>query len=290
MVSQWKRIIANATAAQNSADTTVTQIGSGIVKPSWAKSVLQAIVNLGTITMTTAEDISGYFKVWDDSNIIDPLYYPLPVIPANLAGAAAGQMNFPVSVPVMQNIPDDDTVKISFAFDAATTGVHVVDGFLLFSDKQVPLRLHAQTMAATAVGDALAESAEVTIDTSSGKTSALLGIWGYSNIGGTAVAAEGTEVYARIKANLVGWQENQIALNVHNASLGNDSYSITQPVVYNYLDNGLERFFDGFHRRILGDTLFPVSGKQTFTVSAHNARDVNDNIDSIFRIGLIWKE
>ncbi|MDD1679402.1 MAG: hypothetical protein LUO93_09520, partial [Methanomicrobiales archaeon] len=133
-MDKWVRIVADGTADTSSTDATEVQIGTGVTVPSWAKSVLAAQFALGDITMTTAEDIAGYFRLANDNNTIDPLNYPMPVIPANLAGAAAGQMHFPVTVPVMQKVAESDIIRMYAAFDAATTGVHLFGGYLLFSD------------------------------------------------------------------------------------------------------------------------------------------------------------
>lgn len=290
MTEQWARIVADGTADTASNDTTEATIGSGIAVPTWAKSIIQAVFSLGTITMTTAEDVAGYFRIDNNANTIDPLNWPMPVIPANLAGAAAGQMHFPVSVPVFQNVTPNDTINIKAAFDGATTGVHLFGGYLLFSSRPAPFRLHAQKMAATAIGDGLSESSQVNIETLADKTSQLLGIWGYQNIGGTVVAADGSEPYMRVKASLPNWVEQRLPLNVENACLGADSYIVTKPVVYLYQNSGLWDFFNGFHTRMLGFENFPVNGRQSFTFSAQHTRDVNDSADAVFRGGLIWRE
>lgn len=290
-MDKWVRIVADGTADTNSADATETQIGSGVAVPTWAKSVLQGIFALGDITMTTAEQVSGYVRVYNDNNDVEPLYFPMPVIPANLAGAAAGQMHFPVSFPIMQNVSPNDTVRMAAAFDAATTGVHTIGGYFLFSDQPVGLRLHCQKMAYTAVGDALAQSAMVDIQTITDKTSQLLGILGYGVVGGTAVAAESGDSYMRVNSVLAGWQEQRLALNHENAGLGADSYIITQPVAYIYRDQKeLMDWFDGYHKRWLGMRSIAVKGKETFTFSAQNTRDPDDTMDRGFRGFLLWKE
>lgn len=293
MVEQWRRFVADGTADTNSADTTETAVNTaGLTVPDWAKSIIQAVFDLGDITQTAAESISGFLRIYNDNNTIDPLYFPLPVIPANLAAAAAGQMHFPVTVPVLQNVDKNDVIRMASAFDLATTGVHVIGGHLLLSSDEVPVRIHARTMASTAIGDALAQSAKVDIETLAGKTSALLGIWGYQNVGGTMVAAESTQPYGRVESSLPGWLEQRLPLNHINACLGADSYAITKPVLYYYKENGiqLEDYFDGFHKRILGKRPFPVTGRQAFSCSAQHTRDPDDTIDAIFRLGLIWKE
>lgn len=292
MVEKWVRIVANGTAATNSNDTTETEIGSGVTVPPWAKSVLQGRFTLGTITMTTQEDLAGYVRIYNANNDIEPLYFPMPVVPANLAGAAAGQMHSPVWFPVMQNVTAGDTLEMAAAFDAATTGVHVFDGYFLFSSQPVGLRIHSQKMAITAIGDALAESAEVTIKTIANKSSKLLGILGYANIGGTVVAAEGIEPYLRVKSDLEGWQEQQLPLNVLPASLGADSYIQTKPVAYLYRDAAaLRDWFDGFHRPWLGVSgpALP-SSPTTFTMSAQHIRDPDNNVDANFRAFVLWQE
>lgn len=290
-MDKWMRIVANATADTNSNDTTETQIGSGIACPSWAKSVIAGIFELGDVTQTTAESVSGYVRVYTDNNDVDPLYYPMPVISANLAGAAAGQMHFPVSFPIMQNIGSNDTIRMAAAFDIATTGVHRLGGYFLFSSKPSPIRLHCQKMAYTEIGDALAESTSVDIQTISEKTSRLLGILGYGVIGGTGVAAYCGSSYMRVKSALAGWQEQQLALNHENACLGADSYTITMPVVYLYKDSwALMDWFDGVHKRCLGMDSYPVKGKETFSFTAQHTHDPEDTQDRGYRAFLLWQE
>lgn len=290
MTFKWKRLTALGTAGTNSSDTTETQVASGVAVPTWAKSVVQARFCVDTLTMTTAENVSGYFRLYNDNNSIDPLNFPLPVIPANLAGAAAGQMNFPITVPVFQNVESNDVIRVAAAFDIATTGVHIFDAHLLFSDEPAPYRLHAQKMAATAMSDGLTESAAVDILTLTGKTKDLLGIWGYAVSTGTVVAAEGIAPTLKVISDLKDFQQQEMPLNIENASLGIDSYIITQPVVYLAREVGLQDLFDGFHKYMLCNRAVPVGGKQTFTMSAYHNRDVGDTIDAYFRAGLIWRE
>lgn len=292
MVDKWVRIVADGTADTASNDTTETQIGTGVTVPSWAHSCLAARFHLGDITMTTAEDIAGYFRLANDNNTIDPLNYPMQVIPANLAGAAAGQMFLsPITVPVMQNVEPNDIVRMYAAFDAATTGVHLFGGYLLFSSDAAPMRLHCQKMAATAIGDALAESASVDINTLAGKTGDLLGILGYVNAAGTMVAAESVDAYMRVKSAAAGWQEQRLGLNHENAGLGADTYVVTAPIAYLYADQkDLLDWFGGFEKAMLGAKSFHIGQKETFSFTAQNTRDPDNNIDAVFRGFLLWKE
>jgi len=290
-MDKWVRIVANGTADTGSNDTTETQVGAGVSVPTWAKSAIQGVFALGDLTQTTAESVSGYARVYNDNGTIEPLYMPLPVIGASLAGAAAGQLHFPTSFPILQNVEPNDYLRLGAAFDIATTGVHLLGGYVLFSDKPVSGRIHCQKMAYTAIPDDISESSVVDIKTLAGKTSKLLGILGYAVIGGTAIAAESGDSYLRVKSDAAGWQEQQLALNHENASLGADSYQITQPVSYVYKDVwGIQDYFDGFHKRVLGMSAFPVKDIETFKFSAHNTRDVGDTMDRGFRGFLLWQE
>lgn len=295
MVFKWKRMVSLLTAGQAAADTTETQIGTGIAVPTWAKSILQAVMTVEYEALTTAENVSGYFRVYDDSNVIDPLNFPLPTVGAQIAAAEAGHLGFPVSVPILQNVEPNNTIRVAAAFDVATTGVHKFDCALLFSDQPVGVRLHAQKSALQAMQDDLTESTAVDISTLANtgqvkKTSALLGIWAYALSTGTMTAAETTHAIMKVKSPLAGFQEQEMPLNVEPSSLGADSFCITMPVVFLPLKSPLAELFDGFHKRCLGHSDIPVDGKETFTFSAYHGLDPNAGTDCQFRAGLIWRE
>lgn len=292
---KWKRLVALGTAGTAAADTTETQVATGFAVPSWAKSIIQAVMTVEYEALTTAENVSGYFRVYDDSNVIDPLNFPLPTVGAQIAAAEAGHLSFPVSVPVLQNVNPENIIRVAAAFDVATTGVHKFDAALLFSDQPVGVRLHAQKSALTAMQDDLTESNTVDISTLANtgqtkKTSEILGIWGYHVSTGTMTAAESTHAIMKVKSALAGFQEQEMPLNIEPSSLGADSFCITKPVVFLPLGSPLRELFDGFHIRSLGHKGIPVDGKETFTLSAYHGLDPNAGTDCQFRGGLIWRE
>lgn len=290
---KWKRLVALGTAGTAAADTTETQVATGFAVPSWAKSVVQAVMTVEYEALTTAENVSGYFRVYDDSNVIDPLNFPLPTIGAQLAGAEAGHLSFPVSVPVFQNVEPDNIIRVAAAFDINTTGVHKFDAALLFSDQPVSMRLHCQKSAAQQMQDDLTESTAIDVSTlantgSQKKTSEILGMWAYAVSTGTTTAAESIHAWLKVKSNLAGFQEQEMPLNEEASSLGADAFQITMPVVFLPYGSPLRDYFDGFHKRMF--QAFPCDGKETFTLSAYHGLDPNAAADAYFRAGLIWRE
>lgn len=289
MVFKWKRLIALGTAGTAATDTTEVAIGNFAV-PTWAKSIIQAVMTVEYEALTTAENVSGYFRIYDDSNIIDPLNYPLPTIGAQVAAAEAGHLSFPVSVPLFQNVEPNNIIRAAAAFDVATTGVHKFDIALLFSDQPVPMRLHAQKMAATQMQDDLTESTAVDISTLTNKTSEILGFWAYAVTTGTTTAAESVHAIMKVKSALAGFQEQEMPLNEEASSLGADAFQITMPVVYLPYKSPLNELFDGFHKRCMGNSNITCKGKETFTFSAYHGLDPNAGADAFFRAGIIWRE
>lgn len=292
---KWKRLVNVGTAGTAAADTTETQVATGIAVPTWAKSVVAARFAVLYEALTTAENVTGYFRVYDDSNVIDPLNFPMPTVGAQILAATAAHMSFPVQVPVFQNVEPNNTIRVAAAFDTATTGVHKYDAHLLFSDQPVPMRLHAQKSASTQLADDLTESATVDISTlanagNAKKTSEILGFWGYADTTGTMTAAESTYATLKIKSNLAGFQEQELPLNEEGSGAGGDSYCITMPVVYLPYRSPLNELFDGFHKLCMGNTGIQCDGKETFTFSAYHGLDPNAGNDAFFRAGIIWRE
>lgn len=292
---KWKRLVALGTAATAAADTTETQVATGVAVPTWAKSVVQASFTVLYEALTTAENVSGYFRVYDDSNVIDPLNYPLPTVGAQILAATAAHLSSPVSVPIFQNVEPNNIIRVAAAFDVATTGVHKFDACLLFSDQPVPMRLHSQKCALTAMADDLTEGTIVDISTLANagavrKTSEILGFWGYAVTTGTMTAGESTHAVLKVKSNLAGFQEQELPLNLEGSAAGGDSYCYTKPVVFLPYRSPLRELFDGFHLRCMGNSGITCDGKETFTLSAYHTLDPNAANDAQMRAGIIWRE
>lgn len=288
MTFSLTRIIKDKTAAQVSADVTETEVGSGVAVPNWAHFLLYGIVTLQTLALTSGEAVSGYVKILNDENTIEPLNMPLPVHSASVAGAVGSHLAEQVMFPILQPVTPTDIVRAKFAFDAATTGVHLVDVDLMFlSAKPTTLeKIHAQKCAFTPMGVALADGTAVDIETIAKKTRDLIGIWAYMVAAGTEVAGEGLGGHLTVESTLKDWQKQQLRLNMIGSGLGTSFVSQTKPVVYGIKE--LLDLFDGVSKRPLPS--INIGQRQAFTFTPYNDRDVGDAIVPTFRAALIWNE
>jgi len=289
MPSQWRRIPKDDGAVTNSADTTETQIGVGITVPSWAKSIKAIRICHTLITLTTDEEIAGYIRIYNDNNTLEPLYLPLPIAQC-LTGALGTHIGYePIVVPLEASVTPNDTLRLACAYDAATTGVHTMHGYVLFSTLPAKFQMHAQksavqTQSTTSV---TAAATPADIETIAGKVSGILGAWGYVVAGGGITAAQSVTGYVKIKCGALGWLEQEMPLNIQPSGLGTQITPNTKPVLM-------------IHKSLIED--FPISGatilpfpeifnletRQTFTFVGY--MDGTNTAAPTARFGLIWKE
>lgn len=282
---QWQRLIADETAGTTSTDTTEVEVGN-VKVPGWARSVLYAKGLYHGTVMTTTEDLGGYFRLVNDENTIDPLNFPLP--PAGgLAGAASSLITLPVTVPAFFDVTPNDTLRMYAAFDSAMTVNDIFDGYVCFSNKSAPMKMHIQKTAFSAGTDTLAGSAEVTISTIAGKTREILGIIGYVTAGSAFTVSESLCGHLVLKSVALGWVDQDLNIGNITGSLGADTNFLNMPFVY--ATKGLLEDFDGFAKSVWPDP-FPLTGKEDFTVKYYNDRDIGNNIDPSWRMFLIWRE
>jgi len=233
MTIQWRRIPKDDGAVTNSADTTETQIGAGISIPNWARSIKAVRICHTLVTLTTDEEVAGYIRIYNDNNTLEPLFLPLPIAQC-LTGALGTHQGYePIVMPLEAGVSPNDTLRLACAYDAATTGVHTMHGYVLFSSAEPRFHIHAdksavQTQSTTSVTPA---ATAVTIDTIVGKTSAIIGVWGYFVAGGGITAAQSVTGYVKIKSGATGWMEQELPLNIQPSGLGTQIQPNTKPVI-----------------------------------------------------------
>lgn len=279
---QWQRVIADGTAGTASDDTTEKEIGS-LTVPEWARSIIQALALVHTTTATTTEDISGYFRIANDQNTIDPLNFPLT--PAQML--VEGQLH-PIiaSYPVLNNVVKNDTVRMYAAFDSAMTVDDTFDGYVLFSSNPSPIHLHSQKCAVTQGSDDLTAGTPVTISTIAGKTRQLLGIGGYVVAKTGLLTVESLLGHVIVESDAVGWLKQDLQIGDIAGNLTNH-HPMIHPVFY--VHDSIKPYFDGqFLRKWLEP--FPVSTKMDFTFTYYNDRDPNVGVDPVMRCFLLWQE
>lgn len=191
----------------------------------------------------------------------------------------------PTTYPCDHNVERNDTIRLYAGLDGATTGVHTIQGYLLFSSHPAPYNLKAQKSAVIAGStSANTEAGSATLSTIAGRTSALLGFWNYI-IDATPTAAQTVGGYMKIASAVDGWQEQLIPTNIQASGLGTDIASDTMPLVC-AIPELLARF-SGLSRL---DWLepFPVTTKQDFVFS--NYMDGTNTVAPLGRYGMIWRE
>jgi len=281
-VFQWQRLIADGTAATAGSDTTEVEIGN-VTVPEWARSILQAVALIHTTTPTTTEDVSGYFRIANDQNTIDPLNFPLT--PAQMI--TEGPLRcVNAAYPVLNNVTKNDTIRVHAAMDSAMTVDDTIDCYLLFSSQPSPIHLHSQKSALTAGSDALTAGTKVTINTIAGKTSALLGIGGYVQASSAMTIVESLLGHVTVESEALGWLKQDLQIGSMHGGLTNNDQEL-RPAFY--VIDQLREWFDGVFLR-KWPTAFPISTKIGFDFIYYNDRDVADTLDPKFRAFLLWRE
>jgi hypothetical protein len=281
---QWLRLPDADAAGTNTNDTTEVQIGTGVAVPTWARSIKALHVHSILLALTTDEDVSGYIRLANDQGTLDPLNFPLPVI-TELAGAQGGHLHLPLTLPCEHNVTPNDTLRAYAALDSASTGVHTLQAYILFSSQGARFNMKAQKSALVA-GSATANTSAgaATIETIAGKTRDLLGCWYYVNITGVT-AAQTVGGYVKVASNAAGWMEQRLPTNMLGSGLGTDIPIITRPMFA--VISQLREYMDGVSY-IPFETPFPVGGRQSFNFT--NYMDGTNTNAPQLRYGLIWRE
>jgi len=281
MVFQWQRIPPNETVETATADTTETQLGTGLSIPSWANSIKAIMYSLRYAVLTTDEYVSGYLRLKDDSNLIEPFYLPLPVA-SSLAAAAGTHQAQQISLPIELPLKPEDTLRAYVALDMATTGVHEIDCNVLLSSESPAYREHTVMTAATAGATTPVASAAVTLTTLAGKCTENIGWLGY--VSDTLTAAQSPGGYFKISASIPGWIDQRLRTNDLPSGLGTDIDSITKPFMYGEPIRVAKS--DGLLKGIWPG--FPVHGRNDFSTIYYPA-DTNTDA-GVTRLFLNFKE
>lgn len=291
MVMKWLRLPANDAALTASADTVETQIGTGITVPDWAHSIKALRICHTLLALTTDEEVCGYIHLYNDNNTLEPLYFPLPIAQA-LTGALGIHNGYePIIMPIEAPVTPNDVVRAACAYDAATTGAHTMTAYVLFSSQSPRFHLHSQTAAiqTESTTSVTAATTPTNISTIAGKTNAILGAWGYVVAAGGITAAQSCTGYVHIKSSSLGWQEQEMPLNIQPSGLSTQITPATKPVMMlhksiyqDVLPQGvtLEPFLEEFGLPSQAVTVFSFVGYMDGTNTAAPT----------MRFGLVWKE
>lgn len=283
---QWARLPDADGALTASSDTTETQIGAGLRVPNWAKSIIAVKTIHTLLALTTQEATSGYLRLNNDENTIEPYYLPLPLC-VTLTGAIGTHIIEPLVVPTEIKITPNDILRAYSAFDAATTGVHTMTAYVCFSSREARFNTHIQkSNLQTLSQSAVTRPTVQTISTISGKTSQILGAWGYAIADITA--AESQSAYALIESNAQGWLTQRIPLNYLGSGLSTQITPITKPAfaVNKELFNE-QHMISGGQVEAFPDA-FPCKTAENFNF--YGMMDGANTVAPVGRFGLIWKE
>jgi hypothetical protein len=285
MVMQWKRLPDNDAAGKASSDTTEVEIGN-LTVPEWARSIIAVHIHPILLALTSDEEVSGYFRLVNDENTLDPLNFPLPIA-QTLTGTTGTHFTFPVTVPCFHDITKNDTLRVYMALDAATTGAHTYQAYVLLSSRAAPFQMKAdKSDVVSASTSANTKSGTVTtINTITDRTSEILGVWNYFVSAGGITAGQTVGGYIIVESDLAGWLTQRIPTNIMPSGLSTVIQELTQPVIS--VPPLLRPYIDGLHY-VPWIEPFRTTGKQGFKFE--NIMDGTNTNAPKGRYGLIWKE
>lgn len=287
---QWVRLPDKDVAGTASNDTTETQIGTGFQIPPWAKSIKQIRIAHTLLALTTNESVSGYLRLYNDNNTLEPFYMPLPLA-QTLTGAIGTHMYKPAVYPVEIPVSTSDYIRAACAYDKATTGVHTMTCYALFTDKPANFQMHAQksSLQTMSTSDVTYPTVQ-TISTIAGKTSNILGFWGYHYPDGGITAGQTLTGYMAIRSNAAGWIDQRIPLNLYGSGLSTQITPPSEPVfaVMPYYDTNLYEFSGA--QRLAFPQAFPVPKQSTINFDLYAVPDGTNTGAPKARFGMIWQE
>jgi hypothetical protein len=230
-MEKWMRLPADDAAGTNTNDTTEVQIGTGLSVPSWAKSIKALHTHLIYLALTTKQTIAGYIRAANDENTIDPLNFPLPLVTALTGAIGTHVVENQVTIPVEASVEGGkgDTLRLYAALDESSTGVHTIQGYVLFSSDAAEFEMHAEKTASTA-GSATANTkgTVATLSTLANRCSRVLGFWNYVYSYPTVDQTCGG--YVSIESSVPDWQKQEIPTNTIPSGLSTQVTPFTKPV------------------------------------------------------------
>lgn len=286
MPEQWKRLPADDAAGKASADTVEVEIGN-VTIPSWANSIKALHVHLMYLALTTEEPVSGYVRLANDKNTLDPLNLPLPLVQI-LTGAIGTHIVLPITYPVHHDVTPSDILRAYAAFDAATTGIHTLQAYLLFSSDKAPYNLKSQKsafVAASTTANTLSGTV-TTLSTIVDRSKELLGFWTYFMAAAGITAAQTAGGYIHVNSDLAGWLEQRIPTNVLPSGLSTQITPLSKPVVC--LPPSVLAEFDGVSKLPFPKP-FPLGDKK-IDFKFENRMDGTNTDAPSGRYGLVWTE
>jgi hypothetical protein len=285
---QWARIPDLDVDLTASADTTETQIGTGIRIPNWAKSIIAVRILLRYLALTTQEEVCGYLRLNNDENTIEPLYLPLPIA-QTMTGAIGTHFADPIVMPVEIPVTPNDILRAYTALDAATTGSHTMVVYVCFSSRAARFKMHSQKSAVQTLSTASVTRTTVqTISTIAGRTSGIIGVWGYIVAGGNITAAESCTGYVLIESNAAGWLTQRLPLNLQGSGLSTQITPFTRPVISINKDIYAEMLDISGLTVLPFPDIFPVATAENFNF--YGMADGGNTAAPTGRYGLIFKE
>lgn len=280
---KWMRLPANHAAGTASSDTTEVQIGTGLSVPDWAQSIKSLHVHLITLAITTKESIGGYIRLADDKNTLDPLNFPLPISTA-LGTTAMNSSDDSISYPCDHDVGANDTIRAYAALDEASTGVHTIQAYLMFSSHKATFQMKSQKSAVIAASaTANTEAGTATLSTIADRTAAILGFWNEFHTYPTAAQTMGG--YMKIASSAKDWQDQLIPTNMLASGLGADLEPASKPMFA--VPTSLASRMSGVNF-VEWPEEFPLKTKQDFVCT--NYMDGTNTVAPAGRYGLIWRE
>lgn len=284
MMFQWLRLPDADAESSVTNDTTEVQIGSGVDVPNWAKSILAVSLQMNWQALTTKEEMTGYFRLVNDENTIDPLNFPLPMAVC-LTGAIGTHISpGHLTVPCYHSVTPNDVVRAYMALDAASTGVHQACCEVLFSDKSPPMELKSEKSAVTAFGQTPGTLvAEVAINTIANRTRDLLGFGNSFMVYPTAAESFGGHII--VTSTAAGWLKQRMPVTTLGSGLSTQITPFAMPVFM--LPKELLAVIDGAYKLEFPDP-FPVNTKQAFNFQ--NTPNFAQSVAGGGRYFLYWNE
>lgn len=283
---QWKRLPDDDAAGKASSDTTEVEVGN-VTVPEWARSIKALHIHPILLAVDTDLEVSGYVRIHNDGNTIDPLNFPLPIAQV-LTGALGAHFTLPITVPCEHSVTKNDTLRVSLALDAATTAVHTYQVYIAFSSQGAQFNLKADKSAvisASTTANTLSGTV-TTINTIVDRSSEMLGVWTYFTSGGGITAAQTVGGYITVDSDAQGWIKQRIPTNIMPSGISTQIPEFTKPMFA--VDSALKPLLDGVSY-IPWLERFGL-GQKKIAFKFENRMDGTNTNAPTGRYGLIWKE
>jgi hypothetical protein len=287
---QWIRLPDKDVASTASNDTTETQIGTGFQIPPWAKSIKAIRIAHTLLALTTNESVSGYLRLNNDGNDLEPFYLPLPLA-QTLTGAIGTHMYEPIVYPTEIPVTVSDYIRAYCAYDKATTGVHTMTAYALLTDQAAKFTMHAQKSALQTLSTTEVTMPTVqTINTIANKTSGILGMWGYHYPDGGITAAQTATGYMLVRSNAQNWIDQRIPLNLYGSGLSTQITAPSKPVFAStpFWDTNTYEF-SGI-TKLAFPSEFPIPKNAQIGFDFYGLMDGVNTSAPKARYGLMWHE